>query len=100
MNVRYAISIIQTLIVTELMSQKNELVIEYESHEQVNSLLSDAVRESLVKLTIQIRSNRNTWYSYGRIPFQTEDERNQPSFRIKKPVDSLPWLGECLNLRA
>ena len=100
MNVRYAISIIQTLIVTELMSQKNELVIEYESHEQVNSLLSDAVRESLVKLTIQIRSNRNTWYSYGRIPFQTEDERNQPSFRIKKPVDSLPWLGGMPKLKS
>lgn len=82
------------------MSQQTDLTIEFESNEQVESVLSDSVRKGLKNLTIQIYDNLNTWYSYGRIPWQSEEEKNMPSFRIKHPVDSLPWLGGMPNLES
>ena len=94
----FAIILISYLNPLALMAQQDTLTIEYESHEQVEAILTDSVRKNLKKLKIRISENLNTWVSFGRIPGQSEAETNRPSFRIKHPVDSLPWLGGMPNL--
>ena len=94
----FAIILISYLNPLALMAQQDTLTIEYESHEQVEAILTDSVRKNLKKLSIEIYDNQNTWFSFGRIPGQSEAEANRPSFRIKHPVDSLPWLGGMPNL--
>ena len=94
----FAIMSISYLNPLALMAQQDTLTIEYESHEQVEAILTDSVRKNLKKLSIEIYDNQNTWFSFGRIPGQSEAEANRPSFRIKHPVDSLPWLGGMPNL--
>jgi Leucine-rich repeat (LRR) protein len=85
----------------KMNAQINDIMIEYESGTNLDSILSKSIRAELNSLTIQISENLNTWFSYGRIPLQEFEELNNiPSFRIKKPLGNLPWLGGMDSLES
>lgn len=81
------------------MSQDLKRIVEYSSYDEVEILLNDAGSAEIEELTIQILGNKDTWYSYGRNPFEKEDARNKPSFRIKQKVDSLPNFASLSSLK-
>jgi hypothetical protein len=54
----------------KMNAQINDVMIEYESGTNLDSILSKSIRAELNSLTIQISENLNTWFSYGRIPLQ------------------------------
>jgi Leucine-rich repeat (LRR) protein len=85
----------------KMNAQINDVMIEYESGTNLDSILSKPIRAELNSLTIQVSENLNTWFSYGRIPLQEFEELNNiPSFRIKKPLGNLPWLGGMDSLES